>query len=60
MVNFYIYYNIYKIAVNPKRYTDIEIYCSTGQIGTASGTKLTPLDESAGQPFDSLKLLFND
>ena len=34
---------IYKIAVNLKRYTGTKIYCSTGQTGIVSGTRLTLL-----------------
>ena len=60
MVNFYIYYNthththtyIYKYKNNgkPKNsttvLTDTEIYCSTGQTGTTSSTRLTPVVSS--------------
>ena len=45
MVKCYICNNIYiyKITVNPKRYTGTKIYRFIDQTDTASGTRLTPL-----------------
>ena len=50
MVKFYFHYNIYiyiythiYIRNGTSVLTSIEIYCSTSQTGTSSGTKLTSL-----------------